>query len=216
MEEKIVIKSRPGKNKTAIVLLLSAAGLLLISLIAASIIYNNNTTRYYVYGGVYATVGYNALYDSVPEFFFWEFFSCVHGYIVLAAFVTVVASFIIKSMTKDSELIVTSRRVCGHLARGKAVDIPLEQITAVRQASFHGVSVTHITGTHSFYCLENQKDILTALAQLLTHPQADVSIELSATADSTFDRLTSLKTLLDIGVITQDEFDTKKKQLLGL
>lgn len=221
MEEKIVIKSRPGKNKTSIILLLSAAGLFLASLIVASVVYNNNTTSYYIYSGygragIHTTRYYNSMYDSMLEFFFWEFFSCIHGYIILASLVAALAGFVMKSITKDNELVVTVRRVYGHLARRKAVDIPLEQITSVRPSAFHGVSVTHITGTHSFYCLENQKDILTALAQLLAPPQTDASVELSATTDPAIDRLTSLKKLLDSGIITQEEFDAKKKQLLGL
>ena len=40
----------------------------------------------------------------------------------------------------------------------------------------------------------------------------------AATADteSTIEKLTKLKSLLDSGIITQEEFDEKKKQMLGL
>lgn len=37
-----------------------------------------------------------------------------------------------------------------------------------------------------------------------------------ASATSNADELKKFKELLDLGVITQDEFDAKKKQLLGL
>ena len=38
----------------------------------------------------------------------------------------------------------------------------------------------------------------------------------AAPAGSNMDELKQLKELLDTGVISQEEFDTKKKQLLGL
>ena len=38
----------------------------------------------------------------------------------------------------------------------------------------------------------------------------------SKAPDSVSDELKKLKDLLDSGIITQEEFDTKKKQLLGL
>ena len=46
----------------------------------------------------------------------------------------------------------------------------------------------------------------------LSSPQANTIIQQASTADE----LKKFKELLDMGVITQEEFDTKKKQLLGL
>ena len=42
------------------------------------------------------------------------------------------------------------------------------------------------------------------------------SIKTSPTNDSPADEIRKLKTLLDENIITQEEFDAKKKQLLGL
>ena len=43
-----------------------------------------------------------------------------------------------------------------------------------------------------------------------------VEVEKEKTENSSIDQLKQYKELLDDGVITQEEFDAKKKQLLGL
>lgn len=51
--------------------------------------------------------------------------------------------------------------------------------------------------------------------RIITAPAQPVAVSTSATA-STADELKKFKDLLDSGVITQEEFDAKKKQLLGM
>jgi hypothetical protein len=50
--------------------------------------------------------------------------------------------------------------------------------------------------------------------QLLTHEKANQTAE--AAKPDIYAEITQLKKLFDDGIITQEEFDTKKKQLLGL
>lgn len=57
-------------------------------------------------------------------------------------------------------------------------------------------------------------DIKAAFAEYKKSPTPVASS--SASKTSSLDEIKKLKELLDIGAITQEEFDTKKKQLLGL
>ena len=41
-------------------------------------------------------------------------------------------------------------------------------------------------------------------------------VKIQQGSDNTIERLTRLKALLDKGIITQEEFETKKKQILGM
>jgi len=63
-------------------------------------------------------------------------------------------------------------------------------------------------------CLDCACDITDELANImrLTHGEAQAAIS----AQNSADELAKFKKLLDDGAITQDEFDAKKKQLLGL
>lgn len=57
---------------------------------------------------------------------------------------------------------------------------------------------------------------ITALLSVIVDSQKGQAAPAHAAAGSSADELLKFKQLLDAGVITQDEFDTKKKQLLGL
>lgn len=59
-----------------------------------------------------------------------------------------------------------------------------------------------------------------ASESLLSDEKAVVKTSVNAGTNATFaesqvERLTKLKTLLDSGVISQEEFDEKKKQIIG-
>lgn len=49
----------------------------------------------------------------------------------------------------------------------------------------------------------------------MSYPQKSASLK-DVSADTGFDDIKKYKELLDLGIITQEEFDTKKKELLGL
>ena len=60
------------------------------------------------------------------------------------------------------------------------------------------------------------EELGSTLTQMLTTQQQSEAAAVSAPQISSADELAKFKSLLDSGVITQDEFDAKKKQLLGL
>lgn len=184
----------------------------------------HNFERYFSWIGIYGgTYPYDIVYDDFGAYFTDEFFSSrlMYGYILLVSLIAFVASFIVKKATEGCEITVTNEAIFGKLSRNKDVNIPLNQITAINRSSFNGVSVASIGNVSNFYCIENRDEVMKAISYLLTNSQQAVpqanSSESAATATSgEAEQLMRLKDLLDNGVLTQEEFDAKKKQILGV
>ena len=126
-----------------------------------------------------------------------------------------IAIILVLSVTK-CQIYVTDKRIYGTAAFGKRVDLPLDSVSAVGASIFKGISVATSSGKISFLAMQNRDDIHSALSNLLIERQAKTSAQADYITPSNADELKKYKELLDSGVITQEEFDTKKKQLLGL
>ena len=120
------------------------------------------------------------------------------------------------------ELIVTDKRVYGKTSFGKRVDLPLDSISAVGTAMMKTIAVTTASGAIKFGLIANRDEVHNAISTLLVERQDKKNITAPVTnitneiPQSNADELKKYKELLDSGVITQEEFDAKKKQLLGL
>ena len=119
------------------------------------------------------------------------------------------------------KLVVTDKRVYGNDAFGKRVDLPLDSITAVATNVFSGLAVTTSSGAIKFVMLKNRDKIHSEISKLLVERQnANKTIKETIVKQehllSNADEIKKYKELLDSGVISQEEFDAKKKQLLGL
>ena len=108
---------------------------------------------------------------------------------------------------------ITNKRVYGVSVFRKRVDLPMDSISAVGTGIFSSLVVTTASGAIKFVMLENRDDLHKALSNLLVERQGK-SITIEPNSDA--DELKKYKTLLDSGAITQEEYDAKKKQLLGL
>ena len=116
-------------------------------------------------------------------------------------------------------LTVTDKRVYGKAAFGKRVDLPLDMVSAVGTSALKGISVGTSSGRIKFKLIKNRDEIHSTLSKLLMdRQQAEKKRTVSqpVVSASNADELEKFKKLLDSGVITQEEFDEKKKQLLGL
>lgn len=128
---------------------------------------------------------------------------------------------IFNKLTSQNEISVTDKRVFGQAAFGKRVDLPLDAISAVGTSAFKAISVSSASGVIKFYLMENQADLHKAISGLLVNRQTKDAAVAHTTIkqeipQSNADELKKFKELLDSGIITQEEFDAKKKQLLGL
>lgn len=116
-----------------------------------------------------------------------------------------------------SNFTVTSTRVYGIASFGKRVDLPLDSISAVGISFLKGIDVGTSSGQIHFKCITNNEEIHSILSKLLIERQQNQKSEiLQNNILSNADELKKFKELLDNGVITQEEFNVKKKQLLGL
>ena len=138
--------------------------------------------------------------------------------IVCAGFV-----LLIYKLFSKTELIVTDKRVYGKTCFGKRVDLPLDSISAVGTAFLKSIAVTSSSGAIKFFLIDNKDAVHGEISKLLIKRQEKKANFTTASTESTSvahtsaaDELKKYKDLLDSGVITQEEFDAKKKQLLGL
>lgn len=126
---------------------------------------------------------------------------------------------IIYCYTVNCKLIVTDKRVYGKASFGKRVDLPIDSISAVGTSFLWGVDVGTSSGRLHFKLIKNKDEIHSVLSKLLMERQQKSSVTSTAqniTAASNADAIKKYKELLDSGIITQEEFDEKKKQLLKL
>lgn len=121
---------------------------------------------------------------------------------------------------RSYELTVTDKRIFGKVAWGKRVDLPVDSISATATTKFlKGVSVSSASGSINFLLIKNADVVYDVINKLLIERQQEnaptVPVAAPPAGDAA-DEIKKFKELLDMGIITQDEFDAKKKQLLGL
>lgn len=128
-------------------------------------------------------------------------------------------SALIYFMFRSYELTVTDKRIYGKVAFGKRVDLPVDSVSATATIQLlKGVAVSTSSGKISFLAIKNANDIYSVINKLLIERQkekANVSPTTSPVSND-IEKLKEFKELLDMGAITQEEFDEKKKQLLNL
>lgn len=216
--ENIVIKGTPKKNKIALIILLSGIASAVMSLIVASYLFDFD--KYIV-----RLRGYN-VYNGFFDFYFSELFDMgIDGYMymLIAGVIAIIVGLIIKFNTEKCEITVTNSRIFGKLAHSKEVSIALNQVTGLHSCAFDGVSVASIGNVSDFYCIANCEEVMKAISYLLANPQragnspTQMSIaSASSISNNEVEQLKRFKDLLDSDVITQEEFDAKKKEVLGL
>ncbi len=188
MNEKEIIKSERFN-----VLILSGV-LVAIGLIGEIIVATNKRL----------TVGYRA--EEVSLF-----------YIIPLVFIAL--ALIVYLSYSKMELTVTDKRVYGRATFGKRVDLPFDSISAVGTSMMKGIVVTSASGSIKFKFIKNSDEIHSAISKLLVERQGKEEPKTTIKQEvpqSDADEIKKFKNLLDNGTITQEEFDAKKKQLLGL
>lgn len=241
MEENIIIKSEQYKVKKLFKALIAVGAIFLLIVLIYEIAnlsrrydyYKEHTHRSYCYDTEYiydyqysSKTGYieksikdsyeklNCAYMNPPRFNSLEFF--VVGFCPFA--LLALLAFLIKFWLSSYEMVVTDKRIYGRVAWGKRVDLPLDSVSATATLRiFKGVSVSSASGRIKFLLIKNANKMYNEINKLLIERQKKEAPAITAEKESdTPDDLIKLKELLDMEIITQDEFDTKKKQILGL
>ena len=220
MEEKILIKSEINKKVKAflqiapIVLFGIAA---LISILMA--IPKEEISSYYSYYSkqryeyTYTVTGWRRIFNfgEYTTFFIWFVLGCLCllGSIIIG---------IIYLVHRKCELVITENNVKGKTLLGKEVVLPLYMVSAYSTRKFLStIAVATASGITKFSLIGNYKEIGNVLSGKINERQQNTETAARKTSENTaMDDLLKLKSLLDSGIITQEEFDAKKKQLLGL
>ena len=142
-------------------------------------------------------------------------------YILIPILVVIAALFIVLHFRE--KIVVTDKRVYGITFWGKRVDLPIDSISSIGTSSlFKSVSVATSSGIIRFGSLKNRSEIQAELSKLIVGRQnAPTNTIEKSTASSNVqiseaDEIKKFKDLMDAGVITQEEFDLKKRQILKI
>ena len=160
--------------------------------------------------------GYTTTYSSGREEFTPYTWALIVGILLITVGILALA------FMAGSKLHVTDKRVYGNIGIFKRVDIPIDSISSVAKIGWlMGVGVSSSSGTLRFMYLANAKEIHNILSKIIIERQNKITQNTSPSTtvvqqSDEADQIKKYKSLLDSGVITQEEFDAKKKQLLGL
>lgn len=160
--------------------------------------------------------------DSAFTYCLFDGFSIIKNFVLR---IFMIASIIVFPIfiwaVSKMQIVVTDKRVYGKTYFGRSVDLPVDSISAVGSTWFKGIAVSTPSGHISFLLIQNAKEIHATIRKLLIGRQEErakaQAQPIPAPASiSPVEELKQYKELLDSGVITQEDFDAKKKQLLGL
>lgn len=155
----------------------------------------------------------------IDEFFFQPFELEKTIYFIILGIILVlfiIIPLILYFALHSYQLIVTDKKVYGKTTFGKQVDLPLDSISAISKNNFlKGVSISTSSGRIKFLVLKNSNDIYDMLTQLLLNRQENKAPNISQNNSLDIpELLLKYKKLLDEGIITQEEYETKKSDLL--
>ena len=143
-------------------------------------------------------------------------FTWAPGWLLLGGIATAILVGVLIFALSSCEMVITDKRVYGKAAFGQSVDLPLDKISATASGILKSISVSTASGRIAFWLLENQSELHSSITTLLLERQQKKDSVSSIASISVADELQKFKELLDKGIITQEEFDTKKKELLGI
>lgn len=119
--------------------------------------------------------------------------------------------------TKNNEITLTNYKITGTYRRSLSLNIPIDSVSSVSKGRMGSLCITCAGNKYSILFVSNKEKFCAQLNELL-NKRAHQSLNAipNVNQQSNYDEIAKLKQLLDAGIITQEEFDVKKKQLLGL
>lgn len=138
------------------------------------------------------------------------------GLLIFVA-VLVLIMFVFQVLTlleKKKKIIIEKRGVVCTGSSGKEIVFPIRRSLVVKKGVFNGIQVKSPEHRYYISSVSNGKEIVDIVNNIKSEIQK--ALNDSKTKSNTTEELLKLKELLDAGVITQDEFDAKKKTYLNL
>ena len=138
------------------------------------------------------------------------------GWSILGLFVLIAIVLSLRAV----ELVLTDKKITIHNPIfNSTVELPIDSVSAIAKTSVftEGIAVSTSSGKITCFYIGNRDKVYEELNTLINKRQSKHSDVTVVKQDiSNADELRKYKELLDNGIITQEEFDAKKKQLLGL
>ncbi len=103
---------------------------------------------------------------------------------------------------------VTKKQVMGRSLFGKKTEVPIDAISAFGTNNYKGIYIASASNKMNFLLIENRDEVLDNIRKL-TNARHDKKHYSSA------EEIREYKALLDEGLITEEEYNKKKNQLLG-
>ncbi len=146
----------------------------------------------------------------VPE---WNFIYFLISYIGI---IPIIMGIVINNKYHRSFIIITDRRAIGRMSSGKQLDIPIDKISAISTTGGGGINISSSSGTMKFRGIANNEELREIIRKLIVPNSNFEGTTFPAHEMSVADEIMKYKAFLDQGIITVDEFEAKKKQILGL
>ena len=169
---------------------------------------------------IYAIIVIYGTIVSIHDGIFDPAFAFQALLVAVIFYLPVLAIFLFVWYISKNQLVVTDKRISGKAAFGKQIDLPIDAVSSVSTIKLiKGLSISTASGNVSFWAIPNRDAIYKVISDLIIARQSKSTVPNAVpqpvNADYT-EELKKIKQLLDMGVITQEEFDAKKKQILGL
>lgn len=214
MDDKILIKSeidiKAKSTLIAIPSILLSISAFIFFILAIIKPYSDYDTLYEYYRKDYT--GYEAAFAGHG--------GCLTFFIIACTFALLgIIALIIYWANSKCELSITEKNVKGKTLFGKEVVLPLYMVSAYSTRKlFSTIAVATSSGITRVALIGNYAEIGNVLSKKINERQENTTNDLKSISpqNSSMDDIIKLKTMLDSGIITQEEFDAKKKQLLGL
>ena len=118
---------------------------------------------------------------------------------------------------RNNEITLTNYKITGTYRRSLSLNIPIDSVSSVSKGAMGSLCITCAGNKYNISYVSNRDVFCSKLNELLnTRTQQALKGVHTINQQSNYDEIEKLKQLLDDGIITKEEFDAKKKQLLGL
>ena len=132
--------------------------------------------------------------------------------LLMVGFLLLFIRLICTNFICECELTVTNKRIYGSTRFGQEVNIPLSKISSVTLDGYNGIYFSYPGNFAGFCYCQNVDDVYEVVSELLIKASDKNNVDEISNAEE----IKKYKELLDCGAITKEEFEKKKKQLLGL
>lgn len=218
MEEKILVEGKFSKFNVVSLLFLATAIFCFIFLI---IDYNGRID----YNGQMFANGHYFELSFLNYFLNGWVFECALGWFVVFCSGIVLSVFFYFFFNR-CQITVTDKRVFGKMNLGLKVDLPFDKISFVASGILSSLVVATSSNRIFFWMMKNKNEVHQVIKDVLIRRQETETIikqeapnqsqiTLQPSSVSVADEILKFKNLLDMGAITQEEFEKKKSELLG-